>query len=274
MISKFRDIVSSFSKAGNLTKFVWVILVSFSINALADSGTLFKTLDCYTLFESPVDDPVGEPPIFQEPETPQYPPGYYDPAPSEGGDGPAFLKLTPARKQILFYTTLGFTSVEVAEKLNMKVVNVRSQIADLIKIFGVHNTEKLTSMAIAFNIINPEEALSSYGYRISKNGKVFLAPSDLQLSSIYMDMYGEGGPFWPGKTERLSSREQDVLLLMIYGRPKKVIADKLSLTIFEVAHAMERIKSKLRVRDNIAAITKAVYLGPKAIELGILKRVP
>lgn len=63
------------------------------------------------------------------------------------------------------------------------------------------------------------------------------------------------------KQENFSSREIDVLELLVAGRSNKEIVTDLELSISTVKHHLERIFVKLRVSDRTQAATAAVQRG-------------
>ncbi len=101
-----------------------------------------------------------------------------------------------------------------------------------------------------------EEAIASAVREVLEGG----SPINPRVARLVLNMFASRAA--PSKHEYgLSSREREVLELMVQGLIKKEIADKLSLSYHTVDHHLRSIYGKLQVHTRGGAVAKAVAEG-------------
>ena len=65
-------------------------------------------------------------------------------------------------------------------------------------------------------------------------------------------------PFENGKNYKLTSRELEVLKLLVQGKTNSEIAEELCISIHTIKVYVANILQKLQVRDRIQAVIKAI----------------
>ncbi len=89
------------------------------------------------------------------------------------------------------------------------------------------------------------------------------APMTPQVARLVLDRFARlaasgGGS---GESYRLTSREQEVLEMMVRGLIKKEIASRLCISLHTVSTHIRKIYEKLQVTTNTAAVSKALREG-------------
>ena len=98
-----------------------------------------------------------------------------------------------------------------------------------------------------------EEAIASAVREVMEGG----APVNPRIARLVLNMFATRAA--PSKKEYgLTSREQEVLELIVHGLLKKEIADRLNLSYHTVDNHLRNIYSKLQVHTRSSAVAKAV----------------
>lgn len=87
---------------------------------------------------------------------------------------------------------------------------------------------------------------------------------DMEKVPVESDASEHPAPIKPASshiTESLTSREKEILELLVQGKPNKEIADKLFVSIYTVKSHLKNVYQKLEVNSRLQAVAKANALG-------------
>lgn len=96
--------------------------------------------------------------------------------------------------------------------------------------------------------------------RMAARGEAFLYPAvTTQLVRDYLDQVQAGGK--PGRSDGLTEREREVLVLIAEGRTNQQIADQLSISVKTVQTHRAHLMDKLDLHDRSLLVRYAVRKG-------------